>query len=246
VSPAFSLSQLAVNREPLLAVTVQKHTEERKLRKKKMESLGHEAFPDGEWESFSKMFSAEELDFTPQFLGQPSFLLEHDHHEGLNYDPRAPSTFFPTSEANDSLLYSLGNINSNLQYISQERSNGSNCSSSFFLANPSHDNYYFSDAKHIPVANHDVCVMDERNIGSFFPAFHDIVMGETVCINEDHMNPHEASLEAIANIPGNELLRLKRKFDVSECHTKEEDKTNCNQSSANTKKKPRVSRNVSP
>ncbi|GLT71473.1 hypothetical protein SLA2020_434890 [Shorea laevis] len=157
-------------------------------------SLG--AFPDGEWESFSKMFSAED-----QFLDQ-----FHDH-EGLNYQ-KAPSAFFPTSEeASDSLLYSLGNI----------INNSSNCSSSSSIF---HENYFFGDhARHIPAVANDIsmsmniCLMDEKNIGSFFPAFPDhIVMGD----------------------------QTKRKFDVPE-----EDKTNCtHMSTENTKKKPRVSRNV--
>lgn len=178
-----------------------------------MESLGVGAFPEGEyWESFSKMFSAEELDFAPQFL------LGHDQHA---YD----------HQDQNSLLYSLGNINSNLQYISQERSYSG-----------SHENYYFGDAKHIhiPVVANDICVMDEKiiNIGSFFPAFPDIVMGD------DHDRDQMAAAfvddgrpEDIA-ISGNELVQ-KRKFDVPECHTKE-DKT-----SKNTRKKPRASRNVS-
>lgn len=183
-------------------------------------SLG--AFPDGEWESFSKMFSAED-----QFLDQ-----FHDH-EGLNYQ-KAPSAFFPTSEeASDSLLYSLGNI----------INNSSNCSSSSSIF---HENYFFGDhARHIPAVANDIsmsmniCLMDETNIGSFFPAFPDhIVMGDqTVCINEDDQALPD---QFIANIPANELLQ-KRKFDVPE-----EDKTNCtHMSSENTKKKPRVSRNVS-
>ncbi|GLT71474.1 hypothetical protein SLA2020_434890 [Shorea laevis] len=152
-------------------------------------SLG--AFPDGEWESFSKMFSAED-----QFLDQ-----FHDH-EGLNYQ-KAPSAFFPTSEeASDSLLYSLGNI----------INNSSNCSSSSSIF---HENYFFGDhARHIPAVANDI----------------------SICINEDDQALPD---QAIANIPANELLQ-KRKFDVPE-----EDKTNCtHMSTENTKKKPRVSRNV--
>jgi hypothetical protein len=180
-----------------------------------MESLGvNGAFPEGEWESISKMFSAEELDFT-------QFLLGHDHHA---YD----------HQDQNSLLYSLGNINSNLQYISQERSY---CSSH-------ENNYYYGDAKHIhiPVVANDICVMDEKiiNIGSYFPAFPDIVMGD------DHDYDHDQTVAFIEDgrpediaISGNELVQ-KRKLDVPECRTKEEDKT-----SENAKKKTRVSRNVS-
>ncbi|GMY17355.1 transcription factor bHLH84-like [Fagus crenata] len=201
-----------------------------------MEPIG--AFPDGEWDSLSKMFFSEELDFTSQFLGQCSFLLEHD--EGLNSRTPSSTNFCPTSEAgvNDSLHYSLDYVNSNLHYISQESSNSSHCSSSLFIATPpSHENYYFSDANnHVPGTNDiPLSMMDEKNVGLFLPAFSDNVMGETVCINED-MNP-DAQLAAIDHSPGNKELLLKRKLAMAE------DKINTH-TSANSKKKPRVSKDV--
>lgn len=218
-----------------------------------MEPIG--AFPDGEWESFSKMFSADDQpDFIPQFLGQCSFLLEHD--DGLI--SRGPSsTFGPTSDqanlgmtgVKESLLYSLDNLNSNLQHISQESSNSS---SSIFIATPGHDNYYFGDANHIPVANDmcmsmNICLMDEKNTGSFFPAFPEVVMGDTVYTNEDAIRNGSMKLDdgqpAAIAISGKELL-LKRKLEMPESHIKAEDKLNA-QSSESAKKKPRVSRGVS-
>ncbi|KAM3688453.1 hypothetical protein ACB098_10G154100 [Castanea mollissima] len=198
------------------------------------------------------MFTSEELDFTSQLLGQCSVLLEND--EGLN--SRTPSNYFcPTSEAekgmsgvNDSLLFSLDYLNSNLQYVSQESSNSSHCSSSVFMATPSHENYnYFSDAtNHVPVTNGiplsmNNGIMDEKHVGSFLPTFPDIVMGEsTVCIKED-MNPE--GLEKLDDVPGNKELILKRKLDMPESYTKAEDKMIAHPSE-NSKKKPRVSRDV--
>ncbi|XP_041018044.1 transcription factor PHYTOCHROME INTERACTING FACTOR-LIKE 13-like [Juglans microcarpa x Juglans regia] len=229
-----------------------------------MEPLG--AFPDGEWDSFSKMLFADdqELDITPQFLGHEcSFLLEHDE-AGLN--SRAPSTSCPDSEAanmrmtgsvNDGLLYSLDCLNSNLHFISQESSstssNNSNSSSSIFIAStPSHENYHFSDANHIQISNDismftNICMMDDRkNIASFFPGFPDVLMGETVCNNElDTSLKGSDALEdgkpAAASIPTKEVIP-KRKFDMPESQTRAEGRNN-NQSSheQNSKKKPRVS-----
>ena len=217
-----------------------------------MEHIG--AFPDGEWDSLSKMFTSEELDFTSQFLGQCSFLLEND--EGLN--SRTPSNYFcPTSEAekgmsgvNDSLHFSLDYLNSNLQYVSQESSNSSHCGSSVFITTPSHEHYnYFSDAtNHVPVTNGiplsmNNGIMDEKHVGSFLPTFPDIVMGESaVCINED-MYPE--GMEKLDDVPGNKELILKRKLDMPESYTKAEDKMIAAHPSENSKKKPRVSRDVS-
>ncbi|KAF5461930.1 hypothetical protein F2P56_017989 [Juglans regia] len=226
-----------------------------------MEPIG--AFPDGEsWDYFSKMFSTDqELDFTPQFLGQYcSFLLEHD--EDLN--ARAPSSFCPTSDSNtsmtgsvsDSLHYTLeSDLNPNLHFFSQESStNGKSCSSSnFFIAtDSSHENYVSTDANHFPVANDmffNICMMDEKNIGSFVPVFPGAGMGETVGINDyedisltgtdklDDGSPAEVA------VSGKELPP-KRKFDTQESHRKAEEKTNSQSSYQNARKKPRVSRDV--
>ncbi|XP_041021270.1 transcription factor bHLH84-like [Juglans microcarpa x Juglans regia] len=225
-----------------------------------MEPIG--AFPDGEsWDSFSKMFSTDqELDFTPQFLGQYcSFLLEHD--EDLN--ARAPSSFCPTSESNtsmtgsvsDSLHYTLESLNPNLDFFSQESSNGKSCSSSniFIATDSSHENYFSTDANHLPVANDmffNICMMDEKNVGSFVPVFPGAGMAETVGINDyedislngtdklDDGSPAEVA------ISGKELLP-KRKFDTQESHRKAEEKTDSQSSYQNARKKvPRVSRDV--
>ncbi|KAG6705433.1 hypothetical protein I3842_07G178600 [Carya illinoinensis] len=208
-----------------------------------MERLG--AFPDGEWDSFSNMFFADdqELDFTPQFLGHEcSFLLEHDE-AGLN--SRAPSTSCPDSEAanmimtglvNDSLLYSLDCLNSNLHFIPQESSsssNNSNSSSSIFIATPSHENYHFSEANHIQISNDismfmNICMMDDqKNIASFIPGFPDVLMGETVCNNEldtslKGSDALEDGKQPAVSIPIKDLIP-KRKFDMPESQTKAEE-----------------------
>lgn len=216
-----------------------------------MESLG--AFLGADWDSFGKIFSTEELDFTPHFLGQCSFPLEHN--EGLNL---SPSSFFPTSEANisldvginESFFHSLDSFNSNIHYISQESSNTSSESSGVFAATPNQGiNYYFNDSYQIPDISMDVCVMDETNIGSYMPAFTDIVMGgETFCIHKDNGSP-DSLVNSDDNKPaaidpvfaGNEL-QLKRKYDVPA-----EDKTINTDSSMSQipKKKSRVARDVS-
>ncbi|KAF3446560.1 hypothetical protein FNV43_RR11740 [Rhamnella rubrinervis] len=215
-----------------------------------MESLG--AFLDGaDWDSIGKMFSTEELDFTPHFLGQCSLPLEQN--EGLNL---SPSSFFPTSESNisldaginESLFYSLGSFN-NIHNISQEGSNTSSESSGVFGATPSQGiNYYFNDSYQIPDISMDVCVMDETNIGSYMPAFADIIMGgETFCIHKDNGSPDslvnldDKKPSAIAPVCTGNELRLKRNYDVSA-----EDKTINTDSSMSQipKKKSRVARDV--
>lgn len=199
-----------------------------------MESLG--AFPYGDWDSFGKMFSTEELEFTPHFLGQFSFPL--DYKEGLNL---GPYTFCPNSETNissdafsESLFHSLDSFNSNIHYISQE-SSFSSC------ATPNQGNYLFSDSCQMPVIDNnsmDLCVMDETNPGSYIPAFTGIVMEETVCIEDDN-----GSLDQSAS--GKEL-QLKRKHDVPGLCTGAEDKAiDSDSSPQNLKKKPRVSPDVS-
>ncbi|KAG7972244.1 hypothetical protein I3843_07G173100 [Carya illinoinensis] len=226
-----------------------------------MERLG--AFPDGEWDSFSNMFFADdqELDFTPQFLGHEcSFLLEHDE-AGLN--SRAPSTSCPDSEAanmimtglvNESLLYSLDCLNSNLHFIPQESSsssNNSNSSSSIFIATPSHENYHFSEANHIQISNDvsvfmNICMMDDqKNIASFIPGFPDVLMGETVCNNEldtslKGSDALEDGKQPAVSIPIKDLIN-KRNSDMPESQTKAEGRNNNQSSEQNSKKRPRVS-----
>lgn len=209
------------------------------------------------------MFFADdqELDFTPQFLGHEcSFLLEHDE-AGLS--SRAPSTSCPDSEAanmimtglvNDSLLYSLDCLNSNLHFIPQESSsssNNSNSSSSIFIATPSHENYHFSEANHIQISNDismfmNICMMDDqKNIASFIPGFPDVLMGETVCNNEldtslKGSDALEDGKQPAVSIPIKDLIP-KRKFDMPESQTKAESRNNNQSSEQNSKKRPRVS-----
>ncbi|KAJ7966538.1 putative Transcription factor [Quillaja saponaria] len=217
-----------------------------------MESLG--AFPDGEWDCFHRIFATEELDFTPQFLGQSSFLLGQD--EGLNFGIQ--STFFPTPESNigvaendESIFYSLEALTSNLHYISQESSYSSNSSiSTFFDATPSHENYYFSESNQVQVNNScksmDICMMDEKNTASFLPSLTDIVMDENMCLHQDRSSEivENSDYSQSEPIPAPEKpLLLKRKMDVPGLLVGAEDKNNTDET-LNQKKKHRVSKDV--
>ncbi|XP_039061479.1 transcription factor RSL2-like [Hibiscus syriacus] len=63
-----------------------------------MESLA--AFPDGEWDSFNKVFSIEDqLDFSHQILYQFSFPLEHDEALSFFSNPRVDEIFMPSANA---------------------------------------------------------------------------------------------------------------------------------------------------
>lgn len=184
-----------------------------------MESIG--AFPEGDWESFSRMFSSEDLDFTPHFLGQCSF---PNSHFGQSSSSFCPNISHDHDQANtESLFHTLDSLNSNLQYLSQE--------SSYTSTSATQESYYFSDSCHIPATN-DVSLpifpMDheKNNVdGSYIiPALSDInvIMGEAFCnVKEDYGN------------------HRKRMSDAAEL-----DKINP-ESPPNPKKKARVSRDVS-
>ena len=223
-----------------------------------MESLA--AFPDGEWDSFNRMFSNEELHFAQQILHQFSFPLEHDD-EGLSFIN--PSTFCPNLEANmsiagvnESLLYSSNVIDSNFHYNSQESSQSSNSSGSIFVPPSKHETYYLAGSNQIAVTNDitmsldismDIGGLSDKITDSFPPAFPNIAMEDTANVIEDLSTEYclgklnAASHPAANAVLANELL-VKRKFDVLELNA-EGDKININ-SSENTKKRPRVSKDV--
>jgi hypothetical protein len=208
-----------------------------------MQTMGD--FPDGEWD-FSRMFSMEEPDFTPELLGQCSFPQEND--EGLQFTI-PPAAFFPTPEANvsmagnESLFYSWNALNPNLHFDSQESGNNSNCSSGVFLPSSSHESYFFNDSNRIQAANDnsmsmDISLMDEKTIGLFMPFFPEIAMAETACMNgdmsSDKIGDLDDNLQPAANTVLAKGLQLKRKLDVPESNTLD-----------GMKKKPRITRNVS-
>ncbi|KAL5559160.1 hypothetical protein UlMin_035371 [Ulmus minor] len=186
-----------------------------------MESLG--AFADGDWDSLSRMFTDDDLDFTSHFLGQ-----------GSSFPP----------QNNESLFHTLDFLNSNLQYLSQENSYSSSGSSGVFTT-PSQESYYFNDSyHHVPVANGvsmslDVSVVDEKNIGSAInPAFTDIVMGESASVEDQDAAGNDSQAAATSG----KQLQLKRiMYDASSA----KDKTISDSSSPSVKKKARVSQDVS-
>ncbi|KAK1555571.1 hypothetical protein Q3G72_028344 [Acer saccharum] len=220
-----------------------------------MEALG--VFADAEWESFSKMFSTGDQiddDLTSQYFS-------HEHDVGLHFLTPSNHIFSSNNpEANnvsmvglhESLFYSSdAHHNSNLHNLSQESSYGSDCSGSAFLPSPTHQSsasYFFSDSNHIPNISNDhhgsmsmdICVMDDNKIG-LQAEFPDFLKG-TSPINEDMLGNSDNS-QAAADIFQAKELQLKRKFEILPIHTGGEIINNVN-SSENTKKRPRVSRDV--
>jgi len=211
-----------------------------------MNTQAMEAFPDGELWNFSRMFSMEEPDCTPELLGQCSFLQDTD--EGLHFT--IPSAFFPAPESDasmaedESLFYSWHTPNPNLHFDSQESSNNSN-SSSVFLPYSSHESYFFNDSNPIQATNNnsmsmDISIMDEENIGLFMPLFPEIAMAETACMNGDMSGDKTGDLDDNLKPAANDVLakglQLKRKLDVPEPIANTLD---------DMKKKARVTRNVS-
>ncbi|PON91106.1 Basic helix-loop-helix transcription factor [Trema orientale] len=154
-----------------------------------MESAG--AFPDGDW-----MFSAEDLELTPHFLGQCSFFPSNNINvEGsFNFGQSIP-VYQNLSEVggvmstipHESLLFhTLDSLNSSLQYLSQESScySSSNSGTSIggvFTTSQDNNyvNYNYSDSY-----DHDVNPVTHNNIsnGISMPIF---LMGEKNIINHE-------------------------------------------------------------
>lgn len=209
-----------------------------------MESLGG-AFPEGERGCFRGLFATEEHDYSTQFLGQTSLVL--GEHDEMIIGIESAFCSAPDAGENESMFYSLDAFNTNLQYFSQESSFSSDCSGgTFFIANPGHANYYFSDPDQAltndACMSMNVCVMDENNTGSFVPSLGDVLMEETVSFNEDgrrdRLESSEQSQAEFTDFPAKQMS-LKRKFDdVPELEASPDDKININ-SSENQKKKPR-------
>ncbi|XP_050214093.1 transcription factor bHLH84-like [Mercurialis annua] len=168
------------------------------------------AYPDGEWDFLSRMFSTDDqiVDFTSdQFLGQSSFPFQNNDEDQMQLDNNDLSAFFPNPEANENLFYSWNNLNPEFHLLSQENSSSSNSSSQ--------ENHFFDNSNHISAANDislsmDFCsITDEKNSGSFISMFPEIVMAESVCINETNAPPGN-------NAFPEEEMQLKRKYDVTE------------------------------
>ncbi|KAF7830554.1 transcription factor bHLH85-like [Senna tora] len=216
-----------------------------------MESLGG-AFPDGERGCFRGMFASEEYDYSSQFLGPSSLLF--GEHDAMIIGIESVFCSAPEAGENESMFYSSDAFNSNLQYISQESSFSSNCSGdTFFIANPGHTNYYFSDPDQALVndgcMSMNVSMMDEKNACSFVPSLGDDLVEETVSFNEggtsdglENSKPSQAEFTALPS----KQMHPKRKFDVPELEPEasaEDINANIN-SSENPKKKPRVLKDV--
>ncbi|XVF39818.1 hypothetical protein PTKIN_Ptkin01aG0062800 [Pterospermum kingtungense] len=190
-----------------------------------MESLV--AFPDGDRDSFNRLFFNEELDFTQQILHQFSSPMEHDD-EGLSFIN--PSTFWPNSEAN---MSSNAVVNeSNLLY-------SSNALSNFHYNVPplNHETYYLNGSHHItdssPLAFPNIAMEDGRSVN----VIEDL---STDCLGK----PDAATHQAAANLVLVNGLLLKRKIDqVLELHAEGAKISNSN-SPENTRKRPRASKDA--
>ncbi|PON54283.1 Basic helix-loop-helix transcription factor [Parasponia andersonii] len=159
-----------------------------------MESAG--AFPDGDW-----MFSAEDLDLTPHFLGQCSFSpFDNINIEGsFNFGQSIPvyqnvsevgGVMSPTPH--ESLLFhTLDSLNSRLQHLSQESSCYSSSNSGTSIGGSQDNNYVnynYSDSY-----DHDYNPVTHNNIsnGISMPIF---LMGGKNIINHDQSPCHVPSV----------------------------------------------------
>ncbi|KAF1865333.1 hypothetical protein Lal_00004707 [Lupinus albus] len=186
-----------------------------------------EAFSDGEWDCFSSMlFAIEEHDQLPQFLGQSSL----------------------QSEGYESMFYSFDAHNSNLQHISQERSQSSD--HNVLISDPSYTNYRLRYPDNVLVNNAytslGFSMMGEKTHVSLVPLVTDIVVEDNASLNGREKNDISVNFDHIQEEPiifSNKQLQLKRKPDMPELEVHVEEKIDIN-SSWNQKKRSRASKDV--
>ncbi|XP_068312362.1 transcription factor RSL2-like [Pyrus communis] len=203
-----------------------------------MESVG--VFADGEWESLSRLFTSEEVEFTPHFLSQGNSF-PFQHNEGMGFETR--ESFYPNIPGPETFFHhpSSESPNSNVDYLSsQESCNYGDHNHGIFTTILNQENCYFSNSCNFPVGNIDVSESmdvymnrDGKSFASFVPAFSDIVMHGSECNKEDSGSD---SQPAIVPVPEKEL-QLKRVHDAPE-------KSSNDTSDSNPKKKPRLSKDV--
>ncbi|XP_027189974.1 uncharacterized protein [Cicer arietinum] len=200
-----------------------------------MDSLGA-SFLDGEWDFFRKMFANEDHEYySSQFLSQNSLLQEEN--DGLNNETQSTFSSIEACE-NEPMIYSFDHDHiSNSQYISQENSYGSKCS------DIDNTNYYFSYDGNVLannintfISSMDFCA-DDKFFASSITPFNEIVMEESVNMNEDAAS--DDRLEK--NDYSTQIMQLKRKLDVIDVEVPIEEKI-INNKADNQKKKPRVSK----
>ncbi|CAN6682260.1 unnamed protein product [Malus baccata var. baccata] len=202
-----------------------------------MEAVG--VFADGEWESLSRLFSSEEVEFTPHFLSQGNSF-PFQHNEGMGFETL--ETFYPNIPGVETFshLPSSDSPNSNVYLSSQESCNYGNNNHGNFTAMLNQENCYFRNSCNFLVSNIDVSESmdvymnhDEKSFASFVPDFSNIVMHGSECNKEDSSSDSQPT---VVSVPEKEL-RLKRVHDAP-------GKSNNDASNCNPKKKPHISKDV--
>ncbi|KAL7262318.1 hypothetical protein ACSBR1_000656 [Camellia fascicularis] len=206
-----------------------------------MEAVG--AFLEEEWESLSRMFSTEEVDFVAQLQGHDkrdnnSFIFGTSSSTVWPIDDEANYNVNTMDGVDESFLYSSDILGSNFHYFSQESSNSSG-SNSVFFPTPSHENHCFSDSNqetNNSLQSMDFGAMDMENNNLSVPFFPDNdIMGDILyskeAIGSDNLGNKLDGQPATAG-PGNDLQQ-KRKIDVPKIS-----------SDQNPKKKSRVSKDA--
>ncbi|KAJ4962460.1 hypothetical protein NE237_022399 [Protea cynaroides] len=216
-----------------------------------------EALAEGEWSSFSGIFSTEEADFMAQLLGNYSVPNEKELGSTLSLGT-GPSTNWAGRE---SAVKATGSDESSY-YCSDssficypQGSSYSSGSSSLLLPSSGshhnrhhHGNYYLmSNSNPIMVTNSssmsmDFSMMHDHNNNSSTQVFVDNPMEEGGCLNEE-MSGDSVRESGASPESGKKLHQLKRKLEMPEPDAHAEDKIDTNPSE-NPKKKSRVSREV--
>ncbi|XP_042516145.1 transcription factor RSL2-like [Macadamia integrifolia] len=208
-----------------------------------------EGLSEGEWSSFSGMFSTDETDFMAQLLG--NYSVPNDHEAGSTLSLGTLSSLWPGHEAasggnangsdHESTYYCSDTVNSSLICYPQGSSYSSG-SSSLLLPTSGHSHhghYYLSNSNPILVTNSNSMSMDFSMVNPSIQVFTESPVEENSCLNEEMSSDgaHESGASpeaAIISLREKKLQQLKRRSVMPEPNVSTEDK------SEYPRKKPRV------
>ncbi|CAL8176857.1 unnamed protein product [Prunus armeniaca] len=178
-----------------------------------MEHIGVVA--EGEWTSLSGMYTAEEVDFMAQLLGNFS---SSNHPSGTS-SMRVPDTFWPGDE---SLTMNMSGNHEGSHYSSE--TSISDCSNRILFPTSSNESYYLSSDSHpMLVTSNSSMSIDFgsgdgiRNLNSYLIEVND------QCLNQE---PSEGNAEEYGGNQPEAVALGKRKYDMTVQEPAMDDKSN--------------------
>ncbi|XP_043709068.1 transcription factor bHLH84-like [Telopea speciosissima] len=190
-----------------------------------------EGLSEGEWSSFSGMFSTDESDFMAQLLG--NYSVPHDHEAGSTLSLGTLSSLWPGHEAaaaagnttgsDERTYYCSDGVNSSFICYPQGSNYSSGTSSLLLPSHHHHGHYYLSNSS-------SSMSMDFSMVNPSIQVFAENPVEEAACLNEEMSSDsaHEsgASPEAAAAIAlrDKKLPQLKRRPVMLDPNVNSEDK----------------------